>query len=145
MNTIVVCSQCEKVNRVDLERVKAAEPLCGSCQARLPLKEGVQEVSSLGLEKLLAHADRPIVVDFWAEWCGPCKAFAPTFKAAARELGGHFLFVKVDTEKEPGAAEKFRIRSIPTLIVFKDGNEVERQSGAMPLPMFVQFLNQWKA
>ncbi len=144
MNTLVVCTQCEKLNRVALERTETASPICGSCKTTLPLHEGVQDVSGTALSKLVRAADRPLVVDFWAEWCGPCKAFAPTFKAAARELGGQMIFAKLDTEAFSLAAQTFRIRGIPTLIVFKNGVEVDRQSGAMPLPTLIEYLARWK-
>ena len=140
MNTLVVCPQCVKVNRVPLARAGQAQPVCGHCQTELPLHDGVQEVSDRTLHRLIEVADRPVVVDFWAEWCGPCKMFAPTFKSAAKELGGRVVFAKLDTESHPDAAQRHRIRSIPTLIVFKNGQEVDRQSGAMPLPMLMQYL-----
>jgi len=145
MNTLVVCSHCEKINRVPLDKVAAAHPVCGGCKAKLPLHDGVQDVSGAGLVKLIRTADQPVVVDFWAEWCGPCKAFAPTFTAAARQLGGQFIFAKLNTEQHGQAAQTYQIRSIPTLIVFKNGAEVDRQSGAMPQAMFMQYLARWKA
>ena len=144
MNTLVVCPKCEKLNRVALERAETASPVCGSCKATLPLHSAVQDVSGAALNKLVRAADRPIVVDFWAKWCGPCKAFAPTFKAAARELGGEIIFAKLDTEAFSQAAQTFHIRGIPTLIVFKNGAEVDRQSGAMPLPTLIEYLARWK-
>lgn len=144
MNTLVVCPNCEKLNRVPLDEAQNKRPVCGSCKAELSLHDGVQDVSGAGLSKLIRSADRPVVVDFWAEWCGPCKAFAPTFKQAAKEFGGQVIFAKLDTEKHDLAAQSFHIRGIPTLIVFKDGVEVDRQSGAMPLPMLMQYLGRWR-
>jgi thioredoxin 2 len=144
MNTLVFCPECEKVNRVDLERAVTSKPVCGGCHAELPLHYGVQEVGAAGLAKLVRVSDRPVVVDLWAEWCGPCKAFAPTFQGAARELGGQMIFAKVDTEAHPLVSQSYQIRGIPTLIVFKGGIEVDRQSGAMPLPMLMNYLGRWK-
>lgn len=142
--SLVVCPNCEKLNRVPLGRAQTAKPICGSCKTDLPIQDGVQDVSGSALSKLIRSADQPVVVDFWAEWCGPCKVFAPTFKSAAKELGDQIIFAKLNTEAFPLAAQTFHIRGIPTLIVFKEGIEVDRQSGAMPLPMFLDYLKKWK-
>lgn len=144
MNTMFVCPKCEKLNRVPLKQIPALQPICGSCKTDLPIHDGLQDVSDSGLSKLIRSADGLVIVDFWAEWCGPCKAFAPTFKAAARELSDHFIFAKLNTEAHPLAAQTFRIRGIPTLILFKNGAEVDRQSGAMSLPMLMEYLGRWK-
>ena len=143
-NTLVVCPSCERINRVPLERAQAARPICGSCKSELPLHEGVQDVSGTALGKLFRSSDRAVIVDFWAQWCGPCKAFAPTFKGAAKEMGSELIFAKLDTEAFPLAAQTYKIQGIPTLIVFKDGVEVDRRSGAMPLPMLLDYVAQWK-
>jgi thioredoxin 2 len=144
MNTLVVCTKCEKVNRVAINGGPSGRPVCGNCKAELPIHDGVQEVTSATLSKLVRAADRPVVVDFWAEWCGPCKAFAPAFKSAAQDLGGQVIFAKLDTEAQQAAAAQHQIRSIPTLIVFKNGAEADRQSGAMPLPMLMKYLNGFR-
>lgn len=125
-----------------LDRAMNAVPICGGCKAELPLHDGVQDICSKALTKLLRSADRPIVVDFWAPWCGPYRAFAPTFKTAAAELARQFIFAKLNTEEFPDASQSFQIRGIPTLIVFNSGKEVDRQSGAMPLPMLKEYLSQ---
>ncbi len=142
-STLLVCPQCEKINRLPVERAQKGQPVCGNCKSSLPSHNAVQEISGTALNRLIRVADRPLVVDFWAEWCGPCKAFAPTFKAAAQQLGEKILFAQLDTERYALAAQTYQIRGIPTLIVFKDGLEVDRQSGAMPLAMFLNYLNQW--
>lgn len=144
MSTLVVCPNCEKLNRVALNRTSNGQPVCGNCKTELPLHDSVQDVKDVTLSKLIRVADKAVVVDFWAQWCGPCKTFAPTFKTAAQELGGQLIFAKLDTEKSPEAAQKFQIRGIPTLIVFKNGIEVDRQSGAMPLATLMSYLSQWK-
>ena len=143
MNTLVVCPKCEKLNRVPLEKTSNAVPICGNCKAELSLKDNVQEISDTALSRLIRSADKPVIVDFWAEWCGPCKAFAPTYKNAANQMAGQMIFAKINTESFPQISQTFQIRGIPTLIVFKNGIEVDRQSGAMPLPMLMQYLSKW--
>lgn len=143
MNTLLVCPKCETLNRVALELSENKMPVCGHCKSDLPAPDGVQDLSATALGKLIKSADRPVVVDFWAEWCGPCKAFAPTFKSAARASAGKIIFAKLNTELYQQASQAFQIRSIPTLIVFKNGSEANRQSGATPLPMLTEYLKQF--
>jgi thioredoxin 2 len=142
MDTIVVCGNCKKLNRVNVESKQ--EAICGNCKASLSVHEGVQDLKDDTLTTLVQKSSRPIVVDFWAPWCGPCKAFAPTFQQAAKTFGGKVVFAKLNTEAEPAGGARFHVRGIPTLIVFKNGVEVDRVSGALPLPELTQFLSRWQ-
>ena len=123
-----VCPNCGQVNRVPDANADAAR--CGSC--RQPLFTGEPAAVDLArLERFVGRDQRPVLVDFWAPWCAPCRMMAPQFVAAARELEPGMRLLKLDTEADPGAGARFGIRGIPTLILFRDGREAARQSGAM--------------
>jgi thioredoxin 2 len=125
----VVCPHCSAVNRVPQDRLGQG-PRCGKCHQ--PLFDGHPvELDKAGFERHIANNDIPLVVDFWAAWCGPCLMMAPEFEKAAGMLEPNARLAKVDTEKIPGLAERFNIRSIPTMVLFKGGREIARQSGAM--------------
>jgi len=125
----VICHHCLATNNVpNLEVYKKAN--CGKCKASL-LDPHPIALDSDTLEAILGNTDVPVIVDFWAPWCGPCKMFAPVFEQAARAYPLRVLLAKVNTEAEQFLASRFKIRSIPTLIVFKEGVEIERVSGAM--------------
>jgi len=125
----VVCAQCMRVNRVPEARL-TEEPKCGHCH--VPLLDGKPTaLSADSFETFVVRSDLPVVVDFWAEWCGPCKGFAPVFAQAADEQRLKLRFAKLDTDAQPDIARRYAIRSIPTLILFKRGAEADRVSGAL--------------
>jgi len=139
MSTITSrCPHCKKNNRVPAERI-TDEANCGACKQAL--FAGKPIAGTAANFNALINSDKPVVVDFWAPWCGPCVGFAPVFEQAAKTKSQQIRFVKVDTEAEQMLGAQFNIRSIPTLMVFKNGKVVDQLNGALPQQQFDQWLN----
>jgi len=125
----VVCPHCHSVNNIP-QKDSYKKANCGKCKKSL-LETAPIELTGSNFDEVVVNSDIPVIIDFWAPWCGPCKMMAPNFEQSAKNFPLKTLFAKVNTENEQQLGTRFGIRSIPTLIIFKDGKEVHRASGAL--------------
>jgi thioredoxin 2 len=135
----VACPFCETLNRVDLTRMEQ-HPKCGKCGKPILLDRPIA-ISDASFERVTTDTTVPVVVDFYADWCGPCKIMAPLLDDVARRRAGQILVTKLDTDRNPAAGTRFGVRGIPTLIAFRNGKEVARRVGAIPPADLEAFLN----
>ena len=136
---IIVCPSCAQRNRVAFS---TREARCGRCKSALPPpSEPIEVPNARAFDALVRDGRQPVVVDFWAPWCGPCRMVAPELARVAASNAGRFVVVKVNTDAVPDLGERFRIQSIPTMAVFAGGKEVARTSGAMPAAQIESFVN----
>ena len=138
-NVLIVCNHCDAVNRLAEDKLESVAN-CAKCK-KLLLSGKVKPLNKGSFARYVNNNELPVVVDFWAPWCGPCKMMAPQFEKAAGELKSKARFAKVNTEAEQSLAARFNIRSIPTIAIFKNGKEVARQSGAMDAASLKRWVN----
>ena len=136
----VRCASCGKLNRVDMARA-ADGPRCGQCGNAIRLDRPLP-LTDAEFARVVRDAEVPVLVDFYADWCGPCKIMAPVLDAVAQARAGSVLVAKLDTDRNPGVARRFQIASIPTLILFRGGREVARELGAIPRPRLEALLDR---
>ena len=127
----IICTHCGSINNVPLARM-SEQPKCGKCKQPVMNAQPLA-LNEAGFERYLSKSHQPLLVDFWAPWCGPCKMMTPIFAQAASQLEPQFRLIKINTEEEQNLAGRMRIQSIPTLAIFKNGQEIIRQPGAMGL------------
>jgi thioredoxin 2 len=129
-HTFSICPSCHSLNKVDSDKALQKTATCGKCQAPLALHGLMSHVNEADFERIIAKSDIPVIVDFWASWCGPCRMYGPEFERAS-SMNKNAVFLKIDTEANPQLSAKLGIRGIPCTVVFKNGKEVRRQAGAM--------------
>ena len=139
---LITCPKCGRRNRMNYEWLGKVFR-CGQCKSELrPLGEPVDVHSDLVFDALIGRSALPVLVDFWAPWCGPCKMVAPEIRKVATEAAGQVLVAKVNTEELPSLARRFRVTAIPTMSIFRNGIEVAHQAGAMAAPAIRKFLER---
>ena len=152
MPDVIACPSCGAKNRVDRTRATLMSPVCGRCRTPLPVQSGggggtepdaghpITVTDETFQEKVLGVSGTPVLVDFWAPWCGPCRAIAPTLEQLARESAGAYVIAKLNVDENPQTAQRYDITGIPAMLIFHDGREVDRIVGLAPKQAIAQKL-----
>ncbi len=136
----IICPKCLSINNVP-QKDEYKKANCGNCKNSL-LQNSIINADASNIDKIINNSDIPVIADFWAPWCGPCKSFTPVFEEVSKLFALKALFIKIDTEHEQFLGSRFKIRSIPTLLVFSKTKEIQRVSGAMDLESFENFVKR---
>ncbi|MCS6857208.1 MAG: thioredoxin TrxC [Deltaproteobacteria bacterium] len=134
---VITCRSCGTHNRVPVERLNQG-PKCGQCHAPLELDQPIEAASAEEFDEIVGKSPLPVLVDFWAPWCAPCRIVAPELKKIAKSHAGRLVVLKLNADEVPEVANRFHIQAIPTFILFRDGKVVSQQSGAMPAAHIVK-------
>lgn len=140
---IIRCSNCGASNRVLLEKLSSGElPVCGKCHTTLVASAAPMKITDASFARDVEQSSLPVFLDFWAGWCGPCLMIGPFVEELANDLAGRIRVAKLNIDENPMTAQRFNVRSIPTMIVFKDGREVDRIAGAVPKEVMLRTLQK---
>ena len=144
LSQLIACPQCGANNRVALDRLQQQQaPVCGRCKNPLPLRAGPLTLTDGSFANVVESTAEPVLVDCWAPWCGPCRMIAPVIETLAEQFAGRALVAKLNTDENPHTARRFGISSIPTLLFFKAGREVQRLTGVHSQTEIAQTLQRW--
>lgn len=137
---LIPCSECGATNRVLAEKVRQGEAVCGRCKMRLLLSVAPVTVTDANFASAVARSPLPVLLDFWAAWCGPCRMIAPVIEQLAQEWAGRVRVAKVNIDENPVMAARYHVQSIPTLLILREGEELDRMVGALPKAEIVRRL-----